>query len=62
MSGGQFIKKTLIERFSEPKPGEAEQAAPEAGSAGARSPRRLNHFLNMAAQRKRQILEKMLMD
>lgn len=61
MHNTKHIHKNLIERFSEPEKVEA-STHHIAWEAPGRQAQHLKQFFKMAEHRKRQILEKMLMD
>ena len=61
MRGPKYIQMNLFQRFSE-KNLTDESPAPVLWGSDDKHPERLSHFLKTAECRKRQILEKMLMD
>ena len=59
--GGKYIQKVVIKKFSESHVLDT-SCRPIMLASDPKHPMQMRHFFKMAEQRKRQILEKMLMD
>ena len=62
MRGSKYIQKNLLERLSARHEPEKQSSRPRLWDTEGKSPRHLSQFFKTAEHRKRQILEKMLME